>query len=73
MRDERSVKPSHVPDSSLAGQALRQQLTLDAIVQNLPVALFAKDVRDDYRMIMWNHAAEKLFGIARESAYQEIF
>lgn len=40
-----------------------QNAMLLMIVQNLPVAVFAKDVKDGYRFIMWNHMAEELFGL----------
>jgi len=46
-----------------AQQRLAEAGILHTIVANLPVALFAKDVTDDYRIIMWNKAAEQLFGM----------
>lgn len=64
MRDERSAKSMNEPADIATARTLSESKTLDTIVRNLPVALFAKDVRDNYRMIMWNHAAEKLFGIS---------
>lgn len=36
---------------------------LNAIVENMPVSFFAKDIRDNYRIIFWNKKSEELFGI----------
>ncbi|MEO8751830.1 MAG: PAS domain-containing protein [Casimicrobiaceae bacterium] len=39
---------------------------LDNIVENMPVAIQLKDVRDDYRFVMWNKAAGSMYGFARQ-------
>ncbi len=41
---------------------------LDTIVANIPLALFVKDVKNDWRYILWNQAAEKLYGICQDEA-----
>ncbi|OLP18047.1 hypothetical protein BST81_13525 [Leptolyngbya sp. 'hensonii'] len=41
---------------------------LNSIVENIPLALFVKDVRDDFRYVLWNRAAEDMYGISREQA-----
>lgn len=41
---------------------------LDSIVANIPLALFVKDVQNDWRYILWNQAAEKLYGASQEEA-----
>jgi PAS domain S-box-containing protein len=41
---------------------------LDSIVANIPLALFVKDVQNDWRYILWNQAAEKLYGVSQEEA-----
>ncbi len=41
---------------------------LDNIVANIPLALFVKDVQNDWRYILWNQAAEKLYGISQSEA-----
>ncbi|MBV8939545.1 MAG: response regulator [Alphaproteobacteria bacterium] len=47
-------------------QALRAQKDLlETIVEALPLALFAKDVKQGYRFILWNTKAEELFDIPR--------
>lgn len=42
-------------------QALQVEF-FSTIVDNLPVAVFCKDVMDDSRVIVWNKTAEQLFG-----------
>ena len=39
---------------------------LSAIVDNLPVAVFCKDVEDDMRVIVWNKNAERMLGYSAE-------
>lgn len=41
---------------------------LDNIVANIPLALFVKDVQNDWRYILWNQAAEQLYGIYQSEA-----
>ena len=41
---------------------------LEAVVDNLPVALFAKDASDDFRFILWNKKQEEVTTIPREKA-----
>lgn len=41
---------------------------LDNIVANIPLALFVKDVQNDWRYILWNQAAEQLYGISESKA-----
>ncbi|CBN54789.1 MULTISPECIES: adenylate/guanylate cyclase domain-containing protein [Kamptonema] len=38
---------------------------LNSIVENIPLALFVKDVKDDFRYVLWNRAAEKVYSIPR--------
>ncbi len=47
--------------------ALQQSTRLlDNIVENMPVAIQLKDVRDEFRFVMWNKAAEAIFGLPCE-------
>lgn len=39
---------------------------LEAILDNLPLALFAKDASNEFRFIQWNKQAEKFFGLKRD-------
>ncbi|MES2687771.1 MAG: PAS domain S-box protein [Pseudomonadota bacterium] len=41
---------------------------LDEIVDNIPIALSLKSVRDGYKMAVWNKAAEALYGVTRQEA-----
>ncbi len=44
------------------------QSLLDGLVANMPVALYLKDVRNEFRHVIWNQAAEELFGIPSDEA-----
>ncbi len=49
-----------------AEEALRQStLLLENIVENIPLAVFVKDPKDEFRIRLWNKAAESIFGINR--------
>ncbi|NVN89647.1 MAG: PAS domain S-box protein [Desulfuromonadales bacterium] len=39
------------------------QKLLSSILENAPLAFFVKDVIDQFRVILWNRSAEKIFGI----------
>ena len=41
---------------------------LSHIIENLPVAVFCKDVSDDYRFLLWNKKNQEITGIAEEDA-----
>lgn len=41
--------------------AFKQKHMLDKIIENLPVGMFAKDVRDDFRYRIWNRQMERIF------------
>ncbi len=41
---------------------------LDSIIETMPLAVFAKDVRDNFRYVLWNRAAEEVYGIDRTQA-----
>ncbi len=56
-----------ITEQKLAEDALRQStLLLENVVENIPLAVFVKDPQDDFRIRLWNKAAESIFGIARE-------
>ena len=40
--------------------------SLVAIIEHMPVAVFAKDANDDYRFVLWNKKMEDLFGLSNE-------
>jgi diguanylate cyclase (GGDEF)-like protein/PAS domain S-box-containing protein len=40
---------------------------MNAVIENIPVALFAKDARNDFRFTLWNKAAEDIFKIGKEA------
>jgi PAS domain S-box-containing protein len=39
---------------------------LSSILQTLPVAVFGKDIKNDYRFSIWNKKAEEIFGLKSE-------
>ena len=41
---------------------------LDNIVDNIPTAVQLKSVQDEFRIVMWNKAAEAIYGLPREQA-----
>lgn len=48
-------------------QQLKQQLhTTQTIIDDTPIALFAKNVREKFRIDLWNKAAEKLFQVSKQ-------
>ncbi|MCL1468256.1 adenylate/guanylate cyclase domain-containing protein [Argonema galeatum] len=46
----------------------KSQQFLDSIVENIPLALFVKDVQDNFRYVLWNRTAEQVYAIPRERA-----
>ncbi|MDB5048481.1 MAG: domain S-box [Fibrobacteres bacterium] len=43
-----------------------QTAFLKTIVENIPAAVFIKDIRDDFRVTLWNKSAEEIFQVRRE-------
>lgn len=48
------------------GELAQKQNMLDAVIQNIPLALFAKAADDGYRWIIWNRKAEEIFDMSPE-------
>jgi two-component system, sensor histidine kinase and response regulator len=46
----------------------RDRQLLHDIVEHLPTSVQLKSVADGYRVVMWNKAAESMFGLSREQA-----
>lgn len=49
-------------------QHSREVAYLEAVIDNLPVGLFAKDAADDYRFVLWNKKQEEITSIPCEQA-----
>lgn len=47
-------------------QYKEQKSLLNQILENIPLAIFAKDAQRDYRMIMYNRASEEMFGYKKD-------
>ncbi len=43
-----------------------QRVLLNSLLDNMPLGIFAKDAQDDFRMVLVNTHAEKLFSMKRE-------
>lgn len=55
-----------ITEQKRAEDALRQSnLLLENVVENIPLAVFVKDPQDEFRVRVWNRAAETIFGIPR--------
>ncbi|WP_249071198.1 adenylate/guanylate cyclase domain-containing protein [Argonema antarcticum] len=46
----------------------KSQQFLDSIVESIPLALFVKDVQDNFRYVLWNRTAERVYAIPRDRA-----
>ena|GEM_PF-7032353 len=46
---------------------IEQKTFLDTLIANIPMALFAKDVKNDYRYSVFNKEAENTFGISADN------
>lgn len=49
-------------------QHSREVAYLEAVIDNLPVGLFAKDASDSFRFVLWNKKQEEITTIPREQA-----
>jgi PAS domain S-box-containing protein len=50
-------------------EELRQsQQLLNSIVENIPLALFTKDIRNEFRYVQVNQSSERIVGFSRENA-----
>ncbi len=49
-------------------QHSREVAYLEAVIDNLPVGLFAKDASNDFRFVLWNKKQEEITTITREQA-----
>ncbi len=46
----------------------RSERLLDDIIDNIPTAVQLKTIKDGYRIVMWNKAAELMYGLPRDQA-----
>ncbi|HEY9620059.1 MAG TPA: PAS domain S-box protein [Crinalium sp.] len=52
----------------LEQELLQSQQLLDNIIDNIPLAIFVKDVVNDFRYVLINKVSEKVLGFARDGA-----
>ncbi len=53
---------------SLEEEVRRSQQFLDSIIENIPMAIFAKDVTRDFRYVLINKNSERIVGFPRKGA-----
>ena len=46
----------------------RKKSIVEAVLDNLPVAVFAKDATDDYRFVLWNQKQERITSMPSRKA-----
>ena len=67
--DERVLQATvhDVTERQLAKKKLTEsEGLLSSILQTLPVAVFCKDINNDFRFSLWNKKAEEIFGLTAE-------
>lgn len=63
---DKPITPTLQAPGRFTHSSWASELLLSSIIEHLPVAIFAKDVQADYRISLWNRAAETLFGLHPE-------
>jgi PAS domain S-box-containing protein len=53
---------------NLEDELWQKKRFLETILENLPLALFSKEIQNDFRFVLWNKSAEEIFGLSREEA-----
>jgi PAS domain S-box-containing protein len=53
---------------SLLEELSQSRQFLNSIVENIPLAVFVKDVRREFRYVLWNRTAEQIYSQSREQA-----
>ncbi|MBH1971508.1 PAS domain S-box protein [Moraxellaceae bacterium AER2_44_116] len=53
--------------SQQVSQLQTQNSFLHTLIDNIPIAMFVKNARDDFRITEWNKAAEAIFEVAKET------
>ena len=48
----------------LEAELLRSQQLLDSIIDHIPLAIYAKDIKHDCKYLIWNQASEQIFGLS---------
>ncbi|MDJ1178431.1 PAS domain S-box protein [Roseofilum sp. BLCC_M91] len=50
----------------LEEELLRSQQFLDSIIDHIPLAIYTKDITQDFRYLIWNQASEAIFGLGSD-------
>lgn len=59
-----SIRFDITDQKTFEGKLRENEQLFSAVLQNLPVAVFGKDIKKDFQWSIWNKKAEELFGIA---------
>ncbi len=67
LRDSIAQAESMLSEKAELEGELRQKVTyIEALLTNIPIAVFVKDINDDYRFVHWNSMSEETFGLKQE-------
>jgi PAS domain S-box-containing protein len=50
----------------LEEELVRSQHFLDSIIDHIPLAIYTKDITQDFRYLIWNQASEDIFGLSSD-------
>jgi PAS domain S-box-containing protein len=57
-----------ITDLKTAEINLRHQKDIvDSLIDNMPLGIFAKDVKNDFRILIWNRTMEELYGVSKNA------
>ncbi|MDJ1182609.1 PAS domain S-box protein [Roseofilum casamattae] len=59
-----SVTTDITDRKQLEAELLRSQQLLDSIIDHIPLAIYAKDIKRDCKYLIWNQASEEIFGLS---------
>jgi len=67
-RDVTQRKQSESMLHQREAELARTSRFLDSIIETMPIAVFAKDVKNDFRYVLWNRGSEEMYGFDRQQA-----
>ncbi len=53
-------------------ELIRQKNLLNTVIENIPLSLFAKSVKDNYSWVIWNKKAQETFDLTQEQVLGKI-
>jgi PAS domain S-box-containing protein len=58
-----SHKAMNFPDTTPVSLNQREKLIYDEVIENVPVAIFVKDIQNGMRFVVWNKMSEQIYGL----------